>query len=75
MMNLGGNDGTVGLNMKPGRLLELRDFLLESRDKGLLVIPADTEIEVMELPLGDVLVNQKELELIESQGGTNVNGH
>lgn len=57
------------------RLRELRDLLLESRDKGLLVIPADTEIEVMELPLGDVLVEPKEAFLLESQGGTNVNGH
>ena len=47
--------------MEANRLRELRDFILQSLDKSVLVLPEDASYEVMELPpLGGVIVEAKE---------------
>lgn len=47
--------------VEANRLRELRDFILQSLDKSVLVLPEDASYEVMELPpLGGVMVEAKE---------------
>ena len=47
--------------VEANRLRELRDFILQSLDKSVLVLPEDASYEVMELPpLGGVIVEAKE---------------
>lgn len=54
------------------RIRELRDFILQSLDKNVLVLPEDASYEVMELPeLGGVEVSQ---ELAESETPTGAPG-
>lgn len=49
--------------MEVNRIRELRDFILQSLDKSVLVLPEDASYEVMELPpLGGVEVSQEKTE-------------
>ena len=49
--------------MEVNRIRELRDFILQSLDKSVLVLPEDASCEVMELPpLGGVEVSWEQME-------------